>query len=109
MPAAGSLQESVHAGLREQLVDMYTCDSCGGGIARQQVAISDLSDFLIIHVKKVPAQTVDVTSEPRLRLCGQDFQRFAVIHHSGDSPCEGHYTATVSTREGTYHCDDYVR
>ena len=109
MPATANtnVSESVCLSLLEQDVKEYVCEACHCTRGRQQVAWSDLSDFLIVHIKKIPGQSGNIVCEPWLRLCGADFQRIAAVHHEGHNPYSGHYTATVSTMAATYHCNDY--
>ena len=59
----------------------------------------------MVHVNK-EAGVCSIPSEAAVRLSGQDFERFAVVSHMGETPYSGHYTATVRQGQMAYLCDD---
>ena len=101
-----TLQESISAALQEADIPDWRCEECGKIGARQQTALGDLPPFLIVHVNKFAGLATGVTAEATVRLSGTDLDRFAAVHHMGETPNSGHYTATVATKTMAYDCDD---
>ena len=95
VPAAGTVRESVQALLSECELKDYTCGTCGGRGGRQQTRLVSAPETLIVHSKKVPGQSRDVVCALHLHLHGSDYVRVSAVHHHGDTPLVGHYTATV--------------
>jgi hypothetical protein len=74
--------------------------------AMQITTLGNAPEARIIHIKKVLGQPQNVACLPRLRLNGSDYTRLSVVHHHGNTPLSGHYTATVDTEGAVYQCDD---
>jgi len=106
-PAANT-ETSICQYLQEADVPGFTCESCGGTGARQQTALGDLPPFLVVHVNKQAGVATGISAEARVRVSGVDLERMAAVHHVGATADSGHYTATVTTSQMAYHCNDRV-
>ena len=108
VPAVNSVEESLQLFFAETNIETYTCAECGGCGAQQMTTLDTAPEALIVHVKKVPGQPQDVACSPRLRLNDFDYVRISAVHHHGNTPSSGHYTATVDTENSSYHCNDHI-
>ena len=100
-------QDSILNSLQEESINTFRCESCGQLGARVQTTLGALPHFLCVHINK-PGPTAALTAESSVRLSGTDLNRFAVIHHWGQSTTSGHYTATVATQTSAFYCDDSI-
>ena len=107
VPQSTSVEEGLQLFFAEAAIETYKCEECGGCGAQQMTTLDNAPEALIIHIKKVPGQPQDVACSPRLRLNGSDYRRLSVVHHHGNTPLLGHYTATVDTEGAVYQCDDF--
>ena len=100
-----NVQTSILASLQEVPISSFKCEHCGLMGARQQTILDNLPPVLVVHVNK-PEVDACLPAEHHLRLSGTDLQRFAAVHHTGETTTNGHYTATVATQASVFHCDD---
>ena len=107
VPQSTCVEECLQLIFAETTIETYKCEECGGCGAQQMTTLDSAPEALIIHIKKVPGQPQDVACSPRLRLNGSDYLRLSVVHHHGNTPLSGHYTATVDTEGAVYHNDDF--
>ena len=101
-------ETSICRSLQVADVPDFRCPACGGTGARQQTALDDLPAFLVVHVNKEAGLATGISAEARVRVSGVDLQRTAAVHHVGATPYSGHYTATVTTAQMAYHCNDKI-
>ena len=99
-------ETSICLSLQEAAIAEFKCEACRGTGARQQIALGDLPPFLVVHVNKKAGTATSLPAESRVRISGTDLDRFAAVHHTGETPKNGHYTATVTTPGMAYYCDD---
>ena len=74
---------------------------------RKRATLGELPSFLLVHVNTQTGGATQLPAEPNVHVSGAELDRFAVVHHIGEAPMSGHYTATV-TASGklAYICDD---
>ena len=101
----GNAQNSILTSLQEEAIPTFRCQSCGQLGARRQTTLGTLPAFLIVHINKSGPEAT-LAAESSVRLSGTDLNRFAVVHHMGQTTTSGHYTATVATQASAFYCDD---
>ena len=64
-------ETSIGASLGVSAVDDFKCESCGGVEARQQTRLSDLPQFLVVHINKY-ADSNGSMAEANVRVSGTE-------------------------------------
>ena len=99
-------EQSVKQSFEATDLQDYVCGECHESDGELVTRLDKIPPVLICHMNK-SAAVCGPSCKHRVMIGEACMQRFAAIHHCGESPESSHYTATVSTASvGTFYCDD---